>query len=466
MEQMNQLRSSTKHFLEDHDGEVAVELLNGVPRAVGELGQWQDVVDFGHRLSATWYELNGKSREVVVDVTAKNDREALGPAAVHTLKGSIPSRSDVVVIGGGIAGLVVALKLSTLGCEVTVLEAAPSLGSRTTACNNGMVHSGFDPKPGTYKAKYNVEGNRLWDVMADALGLHVRRAGSIVVALDEAAEARIPEYLARGQANGVRGCEVVSGSDLRAVEPRLSPKISRALSTPTTGYVEPVEVCRAAGRVIRSQGSQIVQNVRVMGIAVDGRRVVGVRTDSGDIQTNLVINAAGVHADVIAEMAGVRSYSIHPRRGTLVYVEDDSASPFLYGAGPVPGAFTKGGGVTVRPNGTLSVGPSAVEQSDREHVAPTPAEAEGMLEQALRIYPSLDVSAVVGTDAQLRASTYGEDFVVGPAPGVTGFYNVAGIQSPGVAAAPAIANQVVEDLLGLGAIKTEVTSFNNMWRKA
>ena len=465
VDHLAELNRAIAPLAQERAAEVSISSLNGAPRVEGRTAVWQDVVDLGHRLSDAWYATSGR-REVVVDLVSADPATAPdAPRPAAPTIPELPDSSDIVVVGGGISGLVVALKLALLGNEVTVLEAGPSWGSRTTTWNNGMVHSGFDPKPGTLKALHNVAGNVLWDRMADDLQVKLRRAGSVVVALDEAADGRVEEYLARARANGVPRCEVLSGADLRALEPRLSNRVLRALATPTTGYVEPVEVCRAAAREFRRAGGRVVLGATVTSVEVEDGRVTGLQTTAGRIGCKVIINAAGIHADLLAEAAGVRNFSLHPRRGTLVIVEDDHARPYQFGVGPIPSPYTKGGGVTLRPSGTLSLGPSAVEQASRDHVAPTAAEVQEILDQTYRIFPGLDAAAVVNVGAQVRASSYGEDFVLGPAAGRFGFYNVAAIQSPGVASIPSIANQVARDLLDLGVINTTVQQFADLWRK-
>ncbi len=460
------LRTAIAPLAGDRGASIEVSSLNGAPRLEGTAAEWQDVVDLGHALSDAWYRLS-QHREVVVDVTTPTgSSQPPSPTPSGPTVPELPDKTHVLVVGGGICGLITALKLSVLGNEVTVIETGGSWGSRTTTWNNGMVHSGFDPKPGTHKAFHNVRGNIMWDRLAVDLDIRLRRAGSVVVSLDADADTRVEEYLARAQSNGVPGCEILSGDEIRAMEPRLSPTILRALVTPTTGFVEPVEVCRAAARLIRAAGGRVVLGASVTGVAVEDGRVVGATTTSGDIACTVLVNAAGVHADQLAELAGVRTFSLHPRRGTLVIVEDDHANPYQFCVGPVPSPYTKGGGVTLRPNGTLSLGPSAVERQSRDHVAPTTEEVRSILDQSYRIYPDLDAAAVVSVGAQVRASSYGEDFVVGPAPGLPGFYNVAAMQSPGVASIPSVANQVATDLLDLGLITANTERFTALWRKS
>jgi glycerol-3-phosphate dehydrogenase len=466
--QLEALNLAVEVLARQRGATLEVSSLNGVPRLEGTTPVWQDVVDLGHGLSDAWYRISAHDREVVVDVTTASGPDTPSSPArpVGPSFPELPDRTDVLVVGGGISGIIVALKLAVMGNHVTVIEAGTSLGSRTTAWNNGMVHSGFDPKPGTLKALHNVQGNVLWDRLADDLQVPLRRAGSVVVSLDEAADQRVEEYLVRAKANGVPRCEILTGDEIRAIEPRLAPGVRRALTTPTTGFVEPVDVCRAAARLLRAAGGQVVLGTSVTGVAVENGRVVGVTTTAGEIACSVLINAAGVHADTLAEQAGARSFSLHPRRGTLVIVEDDHRNPYQFCVGPVPSPYTKGGGVTLRPSGTLSLGPSAVEQQSRDHVAPTAEEVSGILEQSFRIYPDLDAGAVVSVGAQVRASSYGEDFVIGPAPGLIGFYNVAAMQSPGVASIPSVANQVASDLLDLGLITTRTQQFQDLWRKS
>lgn len=460
-----ELKSGLQPLADERGATVELSSFNGVPRIEGSAPQWQDVVDLGHRLSDLWYAQTGQGKEVVVDVTAPATPVATPSYPTTPTLPELPRKTSVLVVGGGITGLVTGLKLAVIGNDVTVLDQGASWGSRTTAVNNGMVHSGFDPKPGSKKAHFNVLGNIYWDRLADDLQVTCRRAGSIVVALDDAADGRVEEYYNRAIANGVPRVEVLSGDAMRAAEPRLSKEVRRAILTPTTGYVEPVDVCRAAARQLRRAGGRVVLGVTVTAVIHDGGRVRGVETTAGPIECDVVVNAAGVHADLLAEQAGVRNFTLHPRRGTLIIVEDDHTNPYLYGCGPIPSPYTKGGGVTLRPNGTLSLGPSAAEQADRDHVAPDQAEIDHILSQTYLIYPDLDTSAVVAVGAQVRASSYGEDFVIGAAPGVVGFYNTAAMQSPGVASIPAVANHVAHDLLDYGLVTTNNQQFTDLWRK-
>lgn len=458
-DQITQLETAVRADAPDAD--IEISSLNGRPHIAGTAPNWDEVVRIGHRLSDAWYGLS-EDREVIVDLTSP-DGHIGAPKPYIGNPVAPPEKADVVVVGGGIIGMVISQKLAVLGNSVVTLESDLTLGTGATRCNNGMVHSGFDPKPGTLKGALNVEGNRLWDKLAGDLGVKIRRAGSVVVALTDDQDSRIEEYYDRGFKKGVP-VEIISGDELRKIEPRLSPDIRRALMTPSTAYVEPEEVCHHAAKIVRSRGSEVLVGLPVTRVVTERGVVVGVETPAGTIETSLVINAAGIFADLLSETAGARDFSLHARRGSLVIVRDDPENPYRIGAGPVPSPYTKGGGVTLRPYGTLSLGPSAVEQADRSKAVPTSGEIDWIVDQARMIYPDIDVSPVVEVEARLRASSYGEDFIIEPARGVTGFYQVSGIQSPGVAAAPAIANKVVGDLLELGFISSTTSHYEEIWR--
>jgi glycerol-3-phosphate dehydrogenase len=192
---------------------------------------------------------------------------------------------------------------------------------------------------------------------------------------------------------------------------------------------------------------------------VPAGRVVGVRTPTAQVETSLVVNAAGLHADKVAALAGCQRYSIHPRRGTLLLFDEEAGAPFRRAVGLPPLPYTKGGGLTPRPGGEMVGGPSAAEQADRQRADPTAGEIEEILEKGAQLLPSFPLDAVREVGAGLRAATYAEDFVIGPAPEVDGFFHVAGMQSPGVASVPAVAELVVERLRADGVVGPPDASF-------
>lgn len=435
--------------------EVHAEPTSGVPVLAGVLPTWDDVVRAGHAAAAAWVKVRRDNpSDVVVDIAPEAAEQASADVTRMALRtGEVPDSADVVVIGAGICGMITAYYLARAGLSVTVLDAASRIGEMTTSWNNGMVHPGHDPKPGTLKAPLNISGNAQWAAVMQSLGLPFERRPSLVVGFGETDGPRLNEMLLRAHANGVPGAEVISGDRARELEPRLSPSIGGALYLPTAASIDPVVVTQTLAEKVRGIGGIVSLMTEVSAITVEAGRVTGVQVGERHIAAPLVINAAGVYADVLAATAGSRRYSIHPRRGSLVLFDPGVDARYLTSVWPIPGDYSKGAGMTARPTGLTTGGPTAVEQQSRISLPPSQAEIDQILASAERIYPAFPLGSIVHVGSAVRAVSYSEDFVIGPAPGVVGLVDVAGTQSPAIASAPAIAAHVVQALRSLGYIR-------------
>lgn len=437
--------------------EVTADPLSGSPVLRGDPLPLGDLVDLGHRAASVFAGRPGgqPDRDVVIDIAvAESETPADGAPPAdesHAPPGDItdpiPDQTGVLVVGAGIMGLSVARALTANGFEVAVIDAGARVASHTTSWNNGMIHPGHDPLPGTVKARLNVAGNAQWADWASQLDIRFERTGSLVVAFADDVD-RLSETHRRAVANGVPGARLISGDDARELEPRISQSVVAALLTPTAASIEPVECCDALVRELRRAGVPVSLNARAEEIVVEDGRVAGVSVSCRSVEARLVINAAGVRADLLSATAGSRRYSIHPRRGTLIIVEP--SEPYLTSVGAVPGRYSKGGGLTARPRGRTTAGPTAVEQQPRAPLPPSEEEIAHIRELAVRLVPGFVFDRIVESRAEVRAATYNEDFVIGPAPGVVGLIDVAGTQSPAVASAPAIAELVADQLDRLG----------------
>lgn len=442
--------------------DVDIEPRSGVPVLTGHLPTWDDVVRAGHGAAKRWAELRADNPgDVVVDVAvnvAVDDSVAGGEPAAREAEhdrirtGEIPDSADVVVVGAGICGMMTAAQLSRAGLQVAVVDAATRIGDLTTSWNNGMVHPGHDPLPGTRKALLNVEGNAGWSSVMASLGLDLQRRPSLVVGFGTDDEPRLAALLAKAAANHVPGAVLISGDQAREIEPRLSASISGALCCPTTASIDPVRVAQALAGAVRRRGGTVTLTAPVSAITVESGRVTGVQVAGKHLAAPVVVNAAGVHADLLAATAGSRRYSLHPRRGSLVLFDPTADEPYATSVGPIPGEYSKGGGMTARPDGCTTGGPTAVEQQSRIALPPRQAEVDHILALGEKIYPAFPLDSIVHVGSAVRAVTYGEDFVIGPAPGVVGLLDVAGTQSPAIAAAPAIAARVLSALQHLGYV--------------
>ena len=360
---------------------------------------------------------------------------------------------DVVIIGAGIIGSTIARELSRFCVRVAVLDKAAEIPSGASRANSSMIHGGFDDVPGTVKAGFVAEGNRLYHELHKELDFHLDECGSYVCAFNEEETKRLHVLMEQGRANGVPGLEIVSGDQLREKEPNVSPAIIAALWSPTAAIVNNFEAVVAFMENAQMNGVELFLETEVTGLLMDesDSSVMGVSSSRGDFTAPVVINAAGVNSDLIARMAGDESFLIRPTRGEYFITDNrygNLIKSFLFAC-----PSEKGKGITVArtSEGNLLFGPSSVRQTDREDTSTTKEGLQFVMEGARRLLPAAGTHMSITTFAGVRANAHPEDFHISALKKPLGFVNVAGIKSPGFTCAPSIARYVVElvgDVLG------------------
>lgn len=419
---------------------------------------WEDVVAIGHLAASVPGVRNVVSHMRALDENPPQIDRTPGIQAGRGI--GIIDRVDVLIIGGGITGCAAARQLSKYCQSILIVEKCTDIGEGNTKSNNGMIHSGYDSKHGTLKAKLNVEGNAKYDRWARELGFKFCRTGSFVAGLDENDRDHMEHFLENGKKNGVPGIEIISGEKARQIAPYLSDEIQFALWTPSAGYVEPQEVTLALAENAIDNGVQLMLETEVVAIDVMPGKPHQVVTDRGIIEANTVINAAGIYADEIAAMAGDEFFTIHPRRGTLVILDKNLKGRLVQFVGTTPANNTKGGGPTETPEGNPLWGPSAIEVPDKEDYAVGADDVDFILEKGFKLTRDFSRGDVITYFSGTRASTYKEDFIIEKSRKVERFIHVAGMQSPAVASAPAVADLVEEIFVKMHPSIEEKTDYN------
>ncbi len=368
---------------------------------------------------------------------------------------------DVVIIGGGIVGTAVARQLSSFRLMVALLEAYPDISCGTTKANGGVVHSGYSAKHGTLKAKLNVLGNRAYPRLASELGFKYVNTGSLVVGFDGSDADYIKHLYDNGLANGVAGLALLNLEQARTIEPRLNPEAKIFLYAPTAGIVDPFEVALAQAENAAANGVAVYRNCAVTGIGRAAGEFI-LQTGQGDFTARTVVNAAGVYADAVASMAGQKDLNIKARLGEVLVLDKElgfSLNTVLF---PLPSGPSKGIVVIPTVSGNTLVSATARLVEDKEDVATTRVGVQELIAGGRRLIPEIGAHKVIREFSGLRAVAEGtgDDFVVGPVPGLPGFINAAGIQSPGIASAPAIAGMVVGLLADQGLDLQDKPDFN------
>lgn len=348
---------------------------------------------------------------------------------------------DVAIVGGGVVGAAVARELARLDVSVVVLEKEHDVAVHASSRNDGMIHDGFAAKPGTLKARLNVEGNRLWGEWARELSIDFSRPGSLILFTNKAAAALYPLLVARANENRVDGHEYWSRAKVRAEEPYAADEQRGGFFFPSAGVLSPYRATVAIMENAVSNGVELALECAVEGFDTADGRVERVRTNRGNFRAAVVVNAAGAWADLVAGYANDRFFSLHPRRGTDL-VLDVKAGRFIRHVTAMPSldqlkSTTKGGGLIVTNEGNVIVGPTARELPGREDYSTEPSELRA-LERHFRANKALNLSQVITYFAGTRACAWEEDFIVERSEAVRNLVHVAGIQSPGLASAPAI----------------------------
>jgi len=348
---------------------------------------------------------------------------------------------DVIIVGAGIIGTGIARELSRYKLKIALLDKESDVCSGASRANNGMIHSGNDPEPGTLKAKHNVIGNGLYPEWATELKFPFRRIGAWMTARNREEIPALEHLMDKGSKNGVADLELITDQRrLAKEEPNL--KIVAAVNAPGTAIVSPhLTVVALAENAVRN-GVKVLLNTAVTGIAVDGNTVKGVKTSVGFIETKAVVNAAGIYADDIARLAGINDFTIRPRKGEYLLFDKD-CSPVRRLIYPAPTPVSKGIGILPTIDGNLLLGPTAVDLDDKEDRSTSEEGMNRILKSCLAICPAINKSKIISAFAGLRAVADTKDFIIGPT-AIDGFFNAAGIQSPGLSSAPSIAREMAE----------------------
>ncbi|EGO62180.1 NAD(P)/FAD-dependent oxidoreductase [Acetonema longum] len=354
---------------------------------------------------------------------------------------------DVAVIGAGIVGAAIARELSRFQVTAIVLEAQPDVAMGTSKANSAILHAGFDAKPGSLKAELNVRGNELYHQMEKELDLHIAWTGSMVAARGQEGMAGLEELQQRGQVNGVPDLQILSKEEVLSREPNLSPEVTGALWAPTAGIICPFGATIAFMENAIRNGIRLFSEATVRRLEKTEDGLIQIHSDKGRFTARYVINAAGLHADEISRLAGDDSFRIRARKGEYVLFDKTAASLIHTVLFPVPGQQTKGILVAPTVHGNMFIGPDAQDSVAKDDISVTAAGMERIIAGAGRLVPNLPLAAAITTFAGNRAIAEGDgDFIIRPSDIVPGLIQVAGIQSPGLTAAPAIAEKVVSIL--------------------
>jgi len=365
--------------------------------------------------------------------------------ALHdsTLEGATP---DVLIIGGGIIGCAIARECARYDLDILLVEKEHDVAMQASSRNDGMVHPGVDLLPGQVKRRYNMRGNRMYGRICQELDVPFQRSGQYLCFQSKklAAAAWVAQlyYLIFGPR-----CRFLGKKAFFRREPNMSPKIRAALFFPAAGVVSPYGLTIAYAENAADNGARISLDTAVLGMQVQNGEITSVSTNRGTVYPKVVVNAAGVFSEEVARMANDRFFSIHPRKGTNTILDHKAAKRMAaivssFGTASTKKKHTKGGGLVRTIDDNTLVGPDAVETFLHEDFTTCAQNVADVFEKQRLTDPALSTRDAITYFSGIRAATYEEDFVIRKGRRTQNIIHAAGIQSPGVTAAPAIAVDV------------------------
>ena len=437
------IKKINKKLKKSFGGKFTAVLENGSVSVRGESPDWNEIVSAcltAAKKNSTTHVLND-----IVFTGAKPEKMRLPEISDDSLEGAKP---DVLIIGGGISGASIARELSKWKLDILLIEKEADLALGASGRNDGEVHPGVDLGKGSLKHKYIRPGNRMYGDVCRELNVEFRRVGQYVGFLNGAMRPVVAAYcFLRKHRDGIEDTKLISGKELHRREPNLNENFKFAIYNPSTGCVCPYGLTIAYAENAVQNGARVSLNTAAIGMEVSSGEIKNVRTNRGTIHPRLVINAAGVFAEEVARMADDRFYSIHPRRGTNSIL-DKKAGAYMHCVSSVKElpahdkSHSKGGGTIHTVHGNLLVGPDAVETNEKENHATNPESIKTVFDKQTVTMPKLSKSDIITYFTGVRAPTFEEDYVIEKGRRTKNLIHCAGIQSPGLTTAPAVALDV------------------------
>lgn len=371
---------------------------------------------------------------------------------------------DIAIIGAGIIGCSIARELSRYNLKTVLIEKNHDVSDGTTKGNSAIIHAGYDAKPGTLKAKFNAPGNLMYDKMCEELDVPFKRVGSLVVAFSEDEMKTLHKLYKQGLANGVPDMEIIDSKRVHEIDKNLSDEIVGALYACTGGIVGPMELAIALAENAVENGVELLLDSEVIHIekVEKGYRIV---MNEKELTTNYIVNCAGVNSDVINNMVAAPGFKILPRRGQYS-IFDKSIGNFVNTVVfQCPSEFGKGVLISPTVHGNIYVGPDAEDLNDKEATQTTAEGLEYIWNAASRSSKLLPKNTTITAFAGIRARSSTDDFVIEESKDAPGFINAAGIESPGLSSAPAIAVYVADLIRGIIGEVEDNKNFNPIRRR-
>lgn len=360
-------------------------------------------------------------------------------------------KTDVVIIGAGAVGCAIARELSRYHIDVTVVEKNEDVGGDASKSNSAIIHTGYDASPDTLESQLVVAANPMYDTITKDLDVPFKRIGGILPAMSEEQFEKLPAILEKSFRNRVYDVEFKSGEELLKMEPNLNPKVLGGLYIPRESIIDPFILVQAYAENANENGVSFLLGTKVTGIKTEEKRVAGVETTAGYIETKYVINAAGQYCDEIAEMVGKAEYHVVPRKGQFYILDKNTSCKVNHIVLPIPTKVTKGKLMCPTIHGNMLVGPTAEDQPSKTDKSTTSEGLASIERDVKNLIPNVQIRDSITQYCGLRPNRIPEGLHFDMYDDLEGYINLSGVRSTGLTLSAAMGKYVVMQMIYHGA---------------
>jgi len=359
-------------------------------------------------------------------------------------------KTDVLVIGAGAVGCAIARELTKYRVQILVVDKNEDIGGLASKSNSAIIHTGYDAPPGTLESELVVAANPMYEKLCGDMEIPFAKVGAILPAFTDEQFEMLPSLKEKAFKNRVYDVEYLTGEELLAMEPNLSPDVKAGLYIPRESIIDPFILVMAYAENAHANGASFLLGTRVTGMTVEHNRIQSVKTTGEEIVPSYVINAAGLFNDEIAAMAGKNDYYVNPRKGQFYILDKNTSCKVNHIVLPIPTKLTKGKLMCPTIHGNMLVGPTAEELTDKQDASTDTAGLLSVEEDVRRLVPRVNLRDTITQYAGLRPNRNPEGLQVDTYDDVKNYVNLSGVRSTGITASAALGKYTAQTLVKIG----------------
>lgn len=368
-------------------------------------------------------------------------------------------KTDVVIIGAGAVGCAIARELSKYEVRVLVVDKNEDIGGDASKSNSAIIHTGYDATPDTLESQLVVAANPMYDEIVKDLDVPFKRIGAILPAITQEQFEKLPEIKAKAFKNRVYDVEFKTGEELLAMEPNLNPEVKGGLYIPRESIIDPFILVQALAENANANGVEFLLGAKVTDIKIDNGKIQSVVTTAGEIQTQYVINSAGLYCDEIAAMVDKADYKVVARKGQFFILDKNTSCKVERIVLPIPTKITKGKLMCPTIHGNMLVGPTAEDQQSKVDKSTTAEGLQSIATDVRNLVPNVNLRDTITQYSGLRPNRNPEGLRVDTYEDLEGYINLSGVRSTGLTLSVAMGKYVAQKLLEIGAKLTLKSNF-------